>query len=828
MSQRNSVLVALLVCVALAGMFFSAAEPAEGQPLNCHGPEITVERTHTATDGALSLGFSIANTTGHLTVTGYRYRYKKSTESNFGAWQSVNTTARFQERNGWPANASVGSLQHFTRYIFIYQTQCSAVGQFAPATGQRRENVVIHGSRDYTLTVQRNGQAVTNVYEDQEFTVTLTMDATSDPFDAIDVPFDLRALATSPQDGQPTITEDDLTVSPSTGGPPPSGDLVASGRTRMTRNTRTASWTVTTNGGDAVHDASSSDDEWPLEHMRLTISMPNTYGMLTCATCSAQLTVTDGVAPNSPSTGRVSMDVDNSLDIYRYGVELRATLNGAVATVQDSDGVSDPVTVLSHQWVRIRGGQTTAISGATSASYIIVLADIGATLCYQATFIDLRGFTETVGDGPGECTPVGPVPNGPRIEPLGAVVGSPVTVNVTNLGYADVDANTVFSYQWYRLPSGTGIETAIAIPDATGQSYTPTSDDLGMALQVEVRYPGKRKFASEATVTVTDNRPNTASTGEVSMTVASNAYDYGVEFRATLNGAIATVEDSDGVPSSITVLSHQWVRIQGGRRTSISGATAASYTIGIADIGATLCYQATFMDLRGFTETVGDGPGECAPVGPVSNGPRIEPLRAVVDSPITVNVTNLGYADVDANTVFSYQWHRLPSGTDIGTQTSAIPNATGQSYTPTTADLGMALQVEVIYSGKSRFANEATIPVSAVVLEIPRNVRVETGAGGGSLTIAWRITNQPRGVAPTGFEYRYRPRVSTGYAGSYAQDWQPVPGRASARSIRIGGRNLINGAEYHVEVRSFTPEFAGNRATTVSGTGIYRHTTGSC
>ena len=138
------------------------------------------------------------------------------------------------------------------------------------------------------------------------------------------------------------------------------------------------------------------------------------------------------------------------------------------------------------------------------------------------------------------------------------------------------------SYQWMR--NGT------TIADATASTYTLTQADVGTALTLVARYTDEsgtlETITSAATATVTNL--NDTPTGDLTITGIS------VEDEPLTAGN--TLADEDGLGP----VSYQWLR----DGSAITGATAASYTLTQADVGASLTVSASYTDAQGTAESV--------------------------------------------------------------------------------------------------------------------------------------------------------------------------------------------------------------------------------
>ena len=90
---------------------------------------------------------------------------------------------------------------------------------------------------------------------------------------------------------------------------------------------------------------------------------------------------------NAAPTGSVTIDGTTPV--------VGETLNADASGIDDPDGLTSPT--YAWQWIRVAsGGTETRIVGATSASYTVAAADVGATLKVEARFTDDDGTAETV------------------------------------------------------------------------------------------------------------------------------------------------------------------------------------------------------------------------------------------------------------------------------------------------------------------------------------------------------------------------------------------------------------------------------------------------
>ena len=98
---------------------------------------------------------------------------------------------------------------------------------------------------------------------------------------------------------------------------------------------------------------------------------------------------------------------------------------------------------------------------------------------------------------------------------------------------------------------------------------------------------------SSANVTVNDDDTNNAATG--APTISGFA-----QVQQTLTAATSGIMDTDGLTS--VTYSYQWIRVDGGTDSDISGATSSTYTLAAADQGKTVKVKVTFQDDDGNSE----------------------------------------------------------------------------------------------------------------------------------------------------------------------------------------------------------------------------------
>ncbi len=361
------------------------------------------------------------------------------------------------------------------------------------------------------------------------------------------------------------------------------------------------------------------DDSLDEQRSRVVVSLRAGASYEVGSPDQATTLVNDNDEPNTPATGKPTI----SDTTPRVGDTLTADGSG----ISDADGPASPA--FTWQWIRVSGGTETPIPGATSASYTVVAADLGATLKVEASFTDDGGTDEAVESA--ETAAVG--------EALPTVTVTPVTTPVTEGTDAVFRlARTGDTAARLRLRLSIS-ETGDMVQDSREGEDLPASIPAGGAstnLFVPTVDDGAHEADSVVTVTLVANAAyelGTDSTADVTVEDNDNAPPTGTVtiddttpmVGETLTADASGVSDPDG-PASLT-FTWRWLRVSGGTDTPIPGATSATYTVVAADAGATLKAEAAFTDEDGTTETV-----ESAATDPVGGAPL--PVLSIGDASV--------------------------------------------------------------------------------------------------------------------------------------------------------------------------------------------------
>lgn len=403
----------------------------------------------------------------------------------------------------------------------------------------------------------------------------------------------------------------------------------------------------------------------------------------------------------------------------------------AGSTVLVVAGTWSPAATLGYQW-RIDGA---AIAGATGTKYLIPAAYAGRKLSVTVTGTlagyATRSVTSTATTIPAATfTAATPTISGT------VRVGSVVKVV---LG-AWSPAATTLKYQWRA--------NGVAIPGATGSSYTVAATFLGRHLSVVVT--GSRPGYTTAV------RTSAAPTITAGVFTPASPKITGI----TQVGSKVSVNRGTWTPSA-TAFTYQW-RANGA---TIKGATGTSYTIKAADRGKRLSVTVTGSRAGYTTRAVSSAAALVTTAFTRTTGPTITgTLR--VGSVLTAHVS----AWTPSASV-SYQWKR---------DGVAIAGATKVTYKLVVADHGH--RITVMVTGR-RSGYTTSTRTSAATGAVAWPVGISTV----------KITKQPASSRPTTGAVGTMTVTATGgglhYQWQYSADdtsWSKISGQTSATlSIRM-------------------------------------------
>ncbi|VAW70573.1 Alkaline phosphatase [hydrothermal vent metagenome] len=207
-------------------------------------------------------------------------------------------------------------------------------------------------------------------------------------------------------------------------------------------------------------------------------------------------------------------------------------------------------------------------------------ADVGSAITVTASYTDGGSTSESVtSSATASVANVNDVPTGSVAISGSATQNQTLTASNTLI---DADGLGTISYQWARGGSN--------ISGATATTYVLVQADVGNAITVTASYTDGGSTPESVISSATASVANVNDSPTGSVTISGSATQ-----GQTLT-ASNTLADADGLGT----ISYQWAR--GG--TNISGATATTYVLVLADVGSTITVTVSYTDGGSMAESV--------------------------------------------------------------------------------------------------------------------------------------------------------------------------------------------------------------------------------
>ena len=441
-------------------------------------------------------------------------------------------------------------------------------------------------------------------------------------------------------------------------------------------------WANVKNGTGTTYALGQADESAQLR-VQVTASNPD-----------ATLTV------SSPAAGPVlSSPPVNTVAPALSGTAQRAsTLSAAQGTWS---GIGN---TYGYQWQRNAGSGWTNITGATTSTYTLALADENATVRMEVTATNPEATVKA--DSAATVT----VPSAPPVSTQApAVSGTAQRASVLSATHgAWSGVGNAYGYQWQRN-AGSGWTN---ITGATTSGYTLTVADENATVRMEVTAtnPDATVSADSApTVTVPSAPPTSSQPPAVSGT-AQRTYTL-----STATGTWGGIGNTYG---------YQWQHSTDGTTwTDIVGASSLTYTLGVADEQTYLRLRATAVNTDGVLAVTSAPTALVAGAPPVSTGSPA--ITGTAQRAVTLTATQGAWTGL-GNT-YAYQWQ---SSTDNGTTWTALKGATSLTYTPALADEGAHLRLQVTGSNPDATVSASSATTAAVLSSAPANTVAPSVTGG--------------------------------------------------------------------------------------------------
>ncbi|MBD2112118.1 MULTISPECIES: DUF4347 domain-containing protein [Cyanophyceae] len=275
-------------------------------------------------------------------------------------------------------------------------------------------------------------------------------------------------------------------------------------------------------------------------------------------------------------------------------------------------------------------------------------------------------------------TPVNDLPTGTVTINGTLAQGQTLTANTSTL--ADADGLGTLNYQWQQSTDGI---TWATIAGATANTFTLTQAQVNQFVRSQVSYTDGDGSLETVNSNATAAKVNGAPTGGV--TVAGTVEQ----------GSLLTATSTLGDPNGLGTLNYQWQQSTDGMTwTTISGATASTFTLTQAQVGQFVRSQVSYTDGGGNLETVNSN-ATATKVANVNDAPMggiAASGTATQNAVLTVDTSAL--SDADGLGALNYQWQQSTDGTTW----TAITGATASTFTLTQAQVGQFVRSQVSYT----------------------------------------------------------------------------------------------------------------------------------
>ena len=438
-------------------------------------------------------------------------------------------------------------------------------------------------------------------------------------------------------------------------------------------------------------------------------------------TLTSAATATVSAAPNTlplASNGTVTTNEDSA-----------HTFIASEFNFSDADG--DTLSNVRIVTLPASGKGTLALSGTpVTANQVVAATNIG-TLAYtppaNANGTGYASFTFKVNDGTAESAAdytmtitVTAVNDAPTV--ANTITDQPATVG-TAFSYAfpantfsDADTGDTLTYAATKADGAT-LPTWLSFAAGTRTfSGTPQTADAGtVSVKVTASDGNGGSVSGEFDITVSAAANNLA-TGAPTITGTA-------QVGQTLTAGTTGIMDDDGLNN--VSYAYQWIRVDGGTETNISGTTASTHTLVAADQGTTIKVKVSFTDDASNPETLTSAATaavSAAPNTPATGAPTITGT-AQVGQTLTAGTTAIMDADGLTSVSYTYQWIRVDDNTETN-----ISGATASTHTLVAADQGTTIKVTVSFTDQASNPETLTSAATAAVSAAPNTPATDRAA----------------------------------------------------------------------------------------------------
>ena len=280
--------------------------------------------------------------------------------------------------------------------------------------------------------------------------------------------------------------------------------------------------------------------------------------------------------------------------------EVRRTLTASTTGITDRNGLAG--VGFGYQWVRWDGSADTDIPGARSLTYEVTLADIGKALKVRIGFADNAGNPESL-----TSEPTAPVPHADNAPPtsMDAVVNvaedTTLTFAKSDFSFADADGHAFHGVKLISLATDGTLFLGGTAVAAAGREVPVASLDNG-EFTFRPHPDGYRSPYATFTFKVSDGLADSDTV--YTMTVNVTPFEElatgkpvitgTARVGRTLTASVSGIADPDGLANA--TFDYQWIQVNGGTESDISGATGNTYVLADADLNRKIKVRVTFSD----------------------------------------------------------------------------------------------------------------------------------------------------------------------------------------------------------------------------------------
>jgi fibronectin type 3 domain-containing protein len=306
-------------------------------------------------------------------------------------------------------------------------------------------------------------------------------------------------------------------------------------------------------------------------------------------------------------------------------------------------------------------------------------------------------------------------------------------------GVWDGSGPIAYTYQWRRCDAS-GADCA-DVAGATSATYALGPSDVGPTMRVVATATN----AAGATSATSAASAKVAATPPVNQTSPSLA-------GSTRDGETLTADRGSWTGTPTIGYAYQWRRCDAGGAAcaDIAGATAATYKLAAADVGATVRVVVTATNAAAATAATSGASGRIDPVAPSNTA--APSLSGTARDGQTLTVDKGTWSGTPA-IAYAYQWRRCDTS---GGSCADIAGATGATYALTSADAGATVRV-VVTATNAAGSTHATAASALVAPAAPANTTAPAISGttrDGQTVTADRGTWT--GTPPIAYAYRWR------------------------------------------------------------------------